>query len=78
MLQRAVKPVRQRRIRNPGMLGSHMIRNGVKQNLHSLLVRGCDEVLIILQGSEVWIDGVEVHSPVTVIVLRSAIFHDRR
>src|SRR5690348_8253497 len=72
MLQRAVKPIGQRRIRYPGMFWSNVIRHHVKKNLHSLFVRGCDEFLIILYGTEMWIDSVEVHSPIPVIVLRGS------
>src|SRR5216684_3400159 len=58
------------------MFWAYVIRNGVKKNLHSLFVRSGDEVLIILQRAEMWINGVEVHGAVTVIVLRSSILHD--
>ena len=46
MLQRAVKPVRQRRIQNPGMLRADVVRHGVKENLHVLLVSGGHQVLL--------------------------------
>ena len=77
MLQRAVKPIGQRRIRNPEMFRSDVIRHNVKKNLHPLLVRGCDEFHIILQRSQMCIDGIEVHGAVSVVVLCGSIFHDR-
>ena len=78
VLQRAVKPIGHRRIRNPGMFRSNMIRHGIKKNLHPLFVRGRDEFLIIFQRSEMGIDGIKVHGAVPVIVLRGPVFHDGR
>ncbi len=76
MLRRAVKPVGQRRIRNPGMFRADVIRNDVKKNLHSILVRSSDQVLVVLQPAKMCIDGIEVHGAVSVVVLRSPVLHD--
>ena len=76
MLSRAVKPIGQRRIRKPGMFRADMIRNDVENNLHSLLVRSRDQILIILQCPEMWVHGIKVHGAVPVIVLRSPVLHN--
>ena len=76
MLSRAVKPIGQRRIRKPGMFRADMIRNDVENNLHSLLVRSRDQILIILQCPEMWVHGIDVHGAVPVIVLPSPVLHN--
>ena len=76
MRQRAVKPVGQRWIRNPGMFRTDVIRNDVKTNLYFFLVRGGDQVLIILHRAKMWIDGIQVHGAVSVIVLHRPVLHD--
>ncbi len=77
MLQRTVEPIWQGRIRNPWMLWADVVRHDVEENLHSLAVRRCDQVLIVLERTEVWINGVQVNGSVSVIILRSAVLHDR-
>src|SRR5882762_1658949 len=76
MLQRTVKPVWQRWIRNPGMFRADMIWNDVKKNLHSLLVCRGDQILIILQRAEMRLDRIQVNSAVPVIVLRGSVRHN--
>src|SRR5260370_42455414 len=58
------------------MLPADVVRHDVEENLHSLLVRRCDQVLIAFERTEVWINGVQVNGSVYVIILRSAVFHD--
>src|ERR1700676_1280398 len=49
MLRRAVKPVRQGRIRHPRMLRSDVIGHHVEENFHVPVVRLRDQLLIVLQ-----------------------------
>ncbi len=74
MLLRAVKPIRQRRLSNPGIFWSHVIRHEIEKNLHALLVRFRDEFLIVLNRSKMRIDRVQIHRAITVIILSRAIF----
>ena len=63
MLLGPVEPVWQRRLGNPGMFRPDVVRNKVKKNLHSLLVRLRDEFLIVPNRSKMWIDRVESTAP---------------
>src|SRR5205814_10564180 len=70
MLLRAVEPIRQRRACHPRMERPDVVWDGIEENLHLLFVRCHDQVLIILQRTQVRVDGIQIHSAVPVIILR--------
>ena len=56
----------------------HMVRHNIEQNFHLLLVRRRNQFLIIPQRPQVRIDRIQIHRPVTVVILRGPILHHRR
>ena len=65
----SVQPIGRRLRSGPRMLRPNVVRNHVEQNLDSLLVGGVNQLLKLLQRTEVVFDRVEIGGAVSVVAL---------
>lgn len=78
MLGGPVEPVGRWRIFHPGIQRADMVGDHVEEDLHVLLVRGVDQLLVVRKGAEMRIDGVKIDGAVAVIARGRSIFDDGR
>src|SRR5882724_8903737 len=77
LLRCAMEPVRQRRSRNPRMARANVIGDRVEENLHVPLMRSGYEILVVIESSQMRIDGIKIHRAVSVVIVGGSVFHDR-
>src|SRR2546430_4439670 len=78
LLRCAMEPVGQRRSRNPRVTRANVIGDRVEKNLHAPFVRSGDEIFVVVESSQMWIDGIEIYRAVSVVIVGGSVFHDRR
>ena len=71
-----MQPARRWLRRRPRMLGPDVVWNHVEQDLDSLLVGGIDQLLKLLQRTEVVFDRVKIGGAVTVVGLAGIVVVD--
>src|SRR5256885_15140269 len=77
LLRCAMEPVGQRRSRNPGMARANVIGDSVEENFHVPLMRSGYEIPVVVESSQMWIDGVKIYRAVSVVIVGGSVFHDR-
>src|SRR5258706_4068314 len=77
LLRCAMEPVRQRRSRNARMARANVIGDRVEENLHVPLMRSGYEILVVIESSQMRIDGIKIHRAVSVVIVGGSVFHDR-
>src|SRR5882724_2762294 len=77
LLRCAMEPVGQGRSRNPGMARANVIRDRVEENLHVPLMRSGYEIFVVIESSQMRIDGIKIHRAVSVVIVGGSVFHDR-
>src|SRR5438552_18271154 len=78
LLRCAMEPVRQRRPRNPSVARANVIGDRVEQNLQVPLMCSGYEIFVVVESSQMWIDGIEIYRAVSVVIVGGSVFHDRR
>src|SRR5256885_15632117 len=77
LLRCAMEPVGQRRSRNPRATRANVIGDRVEKNLHAPFVRSGDEIFVVVESSQMWIDGVKIYRAGSVVTVSGSVFYDR-